>query len=255
LFVSRAGQFSKAINGVMVQEATGAVTRLEDLDSDGVFDFYKDIVSGLPGAQLPDGLHQNNGIEIVDDELYITVGVSTDHSPAVLDQEGTILKCKLDGSELEIFAKGLRNPFGISRGPFEKIYVTDNDPNFAELGDKLCLVEQGSTFQFPYDTVEATKVEGGVPPLARYSSAQGLSYIPKNQSNPWADTLLLAAYGDNAISSVRVKDIGSEKVTASPEFIAKINQVVDVEYAGNNIIYACSYADKALYRIELSSNR
>jgi|LakMenEpi03Aug12_release.lakeMendotaPanAssembly.Ray.scaffolds.fasta_scaffold05326_3 hypothetical protein len=253
LFVSRAGQFSRAINGKMIQEATGAVTLLRDIDRDGVFDYYKDVVSGLPGAQLPDGLHQNNGLEIVGDSLFITVGVSTDHTPAVLETEGTILKCNLDGSDLKVFAKGLRNPFGISYGPLGKIYVTDNDPNFAELGDKLCLVEEGSTFQFPYDTLDGVVIDGGVPPLARYSSAQGLSYVPKGEPNNWSDSLLIAAYGDNAISSVRISRSDSGFMITKPEFVAKINQVVDVEYVGNNILYALSYADKALYRIELDS--
>jgi len=250
LFVSRAGQFSRAEAGRMIQERTGAVTRIKDLDKDGVFDFYEDIVKSLPGAQLPDGLHQNNGIEIAGDKLYITVGVSTDHTPAVLDIEGTILKCNLDGSGLETYAQGLRNPYGITFGPLDKIYVTDNDPNFAELGDKLCMVEQGANLRFPFDSIEGVKVEGGTPPLKRFSSAQGLSYVPKTEKNQWADRILMASYGDNAVSAVRVIPKEGGEYEVQTEFVAKINQVVDTHYAGDNVAYACSYAEKTLYRIE-----
>lgn len=250
LFVSRAGQYSRAEAGRMIQERTGAVTRIKDLDKDGVFDFYEDIVKSLPGAQLPDGLHQNNGIEIANDKLYITVGVSTDHTPAVLDIEGTILQCNLDGSGLETYAQGLRNPYGITYGPLDKIYVTDNDPNFAELGDKLCLVEQGSNLRFPYDSIDGVKVDGGSAPLKRFSSAQGLSYVPKTEKNQWADRILMASYGDNAVSAIRVTPKDGGNYDVQTEFVAKINQVVDTHYAGSNVAYACSYAEKTLYRIE-----
>lgn len=250
LFVSRAGQYSRAEAGRMIQERTGSVTRIKDLDHDGVFDFYEDIVKSLPGAQLPDGLHQNNGIEIAGDKLYITVGVSTDHTPAILDIEGTILQCNLDGSGLETYAQGLRNPYGITFGPLDKIYVTDNDPNFAELGDKLCLVEKGSNLRYPFDSIDGVKVEGGTPPLKRFSSAQGLSYVPKTEKNQWADRILMASYGDNAVSAVRVTPKEGGDYEVQTEFVAKINQVVDTHYAGSNVAYACSYSEKTLYRIE-----
>jgi hypothetical protein len=250
LFVSRAGQFSRAEAGRMIQERTGAVTRIKDLDQDGVFDHYEDIVKSLPGAQLPDGLHQNNGIEIVGEKIYITVGVSTDHTPAVLDNEGTILRCNLDGTDLETFAQGLRNPYGITWGPLGKIYVTDNDPNFAELGDKLCMAEQGSNLRFPYDSVDGVTVEGGTAPLKRFSSAQGISFVPKDEKNQWADRILMASYGDNALSAIRVIQKDAENYEVQSDFVAKISQVVDTHYAGKNVAYACSYAEKALYRIE-----
>lgn len=250
LFVSRAGQFSRAEAGRMIQERTGAVTRIKDLDKDGVFDHYEDIVKSLPGAQLPDGLHQNNGIEIVGEKLYITVGVSTDHTPAVLDTEGTILRCNLDGTGLETYAQGLRNPYGITLGPLGKIYVTDNDPNFAELGDKLCMAEQGSNLRFPYDSIDGVTVEGGTAPLKRFSSAQGISYVPADEKNQWADRILMASYGDNALSAIRILPKGAENYEVQSEFVAKISQVVDTHYAGKNVAYACSYAEKALYRIE-----
>jgi hypothetical protein len=77
--------------------------------------------------------------------------------------------------------------------------------------------------------------------------------VPKGEPNNWSDSLLIAAYGDNAISAVRISRSDSGFMITKPEFVAKINQVVDVEYVGNNILYALSYADKALYRIELDS--
>jgi hypothetical protein len=62
----------------------------------------------------------------------------------------------------------------------------------------------------------------------------------------------MASYGDNALSAIRIiqKDSSAEKYEVQSEFIAKINQIVDTHYAAKNVAYACSYAEKALYRIE-----
>jgi len=39
---------------------------------------------------------------------------------------GTILRMNLDGSGLEVFAWGLRNPFGVMWGPDQRLYASDN---------------------------------------------------------------------------------------------------------------------------------
>ncbi len=39
---------------------------------------------------------------------------------------GTILRMNPDGSDLEVYAWGLRNPFGVAWGPDGKLYASDN---------------------------------------------------------------------------------------------------------------------------------
>lgn len=249
LYVSRAGQFAHATDGTMLQERTGAITRLRDLNGDGVFDFYQDIVSDLPGAQSPDGLHQNNAITFSPaGKLYITVGVSTDHAPAVERHEGQILRCNADGSDLEPFAEGFRNPYGICVGPFGQIFCTDNDPNYSERGDELNLVLPGRHYGHPYESFAAITVEGTTAPLMRFSSAQGLSFVPDSARSAWSGCLLLAAYGDNAVSAVRVHRHNAT-YTCEPEFVAKIPGVVDVCYTTDGTAFACSYSENSVYKI------
>jgi hypothetical protein len=249
VYVSRSGQLSRAVRGKMMQSRTGAVTRMKDLDGDGVFDFYEDVVVDLPGAQAPDGLHQNNAIAFGDDDnLYITVGTSTDHGPPVERFEGMILSCSAQGQDLKEYARGFRNPYGMCFGPSGELYVTDNDPNFAELGDKLIRVQRGKHHGHPLDALDNTQVEGIEKPIKRFSSAQGIGYIPKGTGHPWEGQLLLAAYGDDAISALKITRDGNEWACAQ-EFLAKINDVVDVCYSSDGSVYACSYVERALYRI------
>ena len=115
IFVSRSGQFARWKNGKAEQVATGAVTMLKDLDGDGVMDYYHDVVTGMPGAQGPDFLHQNNDIAMgPDGALYITNPFTSDALPARLPWEGVLLRASgEDFSNIEEFATGLRNPFDI----------------------------------------------------------------------------------------------------------------------------------------------
>ncbi|MFN9562621.1 MAG: hypothetical protein ACK56R_03715, partial [Pirellulaceae bacterium] len=54
IYVSRSGQYSKAVHGKLDYAMTGAVTRLEDLNGDGIYEYHHDVISDLPGARAPD---------------------------------------------------------------------------------------------------------------------------------------------------------------------------------------------------------
>ena len=255
VYVSRAGQYARAVGGRLVQESTGAVTRIRDLSGDGVYDHFEDIVSGLPGAQLPDGLHQNNAIVFTPDgKLMITVGTPTDHAPPLGDHDGTILRCNPDGSDLEVFAHGFRNPFGITVGPGQQLFATDNDPNVADLGDKLVWLQQGKHYGHPYDAHDRFDVEGITPPLLKLASAQGLAYMPPGTGTEIDDRLLVASFSSDTINSI-VVDLASQPPEASVEFLASVPSVVALCTSESGHVYACSYADRAIYEIYPARDR
>jgi len=86
---------------------------------------------------------------------------------------GTILRMNADGSALEVYAWGLRNPFGVRWGPDNKLYVTDagyderGSRPIANAPDCLWVIKQGAWYGFP-DFV------GGVPVTdGRFKSARG----------------------------------------------------------------------------------
>jgi glucose/arabinose dehydrogenase len=250
LFVSRAGQYTRAINGKIVQENTGTVTRLRDLDDDGVFDYYSDIVTGLPGAQQPDGMHQNNGIAFDSQgRLYITVGSPSDHGPAVHPYAGTILQANADGTGIEVFANGFRNPFGIAIGPQEQVFCTDNDAA-ADRGDKLIHVRPGRHHGHPYDAIgHEVDAQRAIAPLQLCSSAQGLIYAPAGALKPGFDDALYAAgFTDGVIYRIVLTPAG-ETFQARLEFFAKVPDVICLAVSPDGELFACSYSKRKLYRI------
>ncbi|QDV82921.1 PQQ-dependent sugar dehydrogenase [Planctomycetes bacterium TBK1r] len=248
IFVSRAGQYAQAVNGRLIQKATGAVTRLRDLDGDGNYEIFEDIVSGLPGAQLPDGLHQNNGIAFdTAGRLYITVGTPTDHAPAFGKLDGTILRYSIDDDQLDVFAKGFRNPFGICFDHRGNLFCTDNDQNKSNPGDKLIHVVEGKHYGHPYDTDSSINVEDIESPIARLSSAQGLAFLG-DAGTPIDNQLIVASFGDDALNSVELVDQDNQ-LSAKIAFLARIPSVVAVCCSPRGSIYACSYSDRGLYEV------
>jgi glucose/arabinose dehydrogenase len=151
LFVSRSGFFGRAKDGRVEYENSGVITRLSDLDRDGMMDYYEDVVIGLPGCQGPVPQHSNNGIAFgPDGSLYIAQGVHSDRSPLSHPWEGTVLRASPDFKNVSVFARGLRNPFGLVFGINQQLFATDNDVTIGNPGDELNVIKEGSHYGHPF---------------------------------------------------------------------------------------------------------
>jgi glucose/arabinose dehydrogenase len=68
---------------------------------------------------------------------------------------GTILRMNPDGSDLEVYAWGLRNPFGVMWGPDGKLYASDNGYDergsrpIAHAPDLLWVIKKDAWYGFP----------------------------------------------------------------------------------------------------------
>ena len=149
IFVSRSGVFVRE-DGRIEYENSGVITRLSDLDRDGMMDYYEDVVVGLPGCQGPVPQHSNNAIAFgPDGSLYITQGVHSDRAPLTHPWRGRSCASP-DFKKVTVFAKGLRNPFGLVFGTDEQLFATDNDVTIGNPGDELNLIKEGSHYGHPY---------------------------------------------------------------------------------------------------------
>jgi glucose/arabinose dehydrogenase len=123
---------------------------LSDIDNDGQFEFFHDVLTDIPGARGPDPQHQNNGIAFDDSgNLFLAVGTNDDRTLDDHPWGGTILKASPDFQRVEIFAKGFRNPFGLAIGPRGSLFVSDNDVR-SNAGDEVNHVRQGLHYGHPW---------------------------------------------------------------------------------------------------------
>jgi quinoprotein glucose dehydrogenase len=116
---------------------------LSDTDGDRIADVKKALSSGY-GIRFALIGHDLHGMRIgPDGKLYFSCGDRGFSVPrpdgARLDNQfsGAVLRCNLDGSELEIFASGLRNPQELVFDELGELWTVDNN---SDGGDKARLV-------------------------------------------------------------------------------------------------------------------
>lgn len=146
-----------APDGTLYVSSTGKVTRVLDADESD------DIITGLPN-----GRHQNNGLAIgPDGKLYITNGSTCDDCLEADERSATILQSNLDGSELRVYAKGLRNPYDIVFDSNGQLWATDNgsDAPCATIDELNLIVERGD-YGWPYGDDGCDPEIDGTPPVA-----------------------------------------------------------------------------------------
>jgi len=129
------------------------LVRFKDIDGDGKFEERQSVLTGFGND---DSHHRVSGIAMGPDGwLYLTTGDSDAHakgsdgSEATVLRSGGVFRCKPDGSKLEVFAFGMRNPWGnVAFDDEFHIFHTDNDnegaPGFT--GCRLLHVVEGGDY-------------------------------------------------------------------------------------------------------------
>ena len=149
-------------DGDLYVSSKGQVVILSDTDGDFRADTTVEVATGLPN-----GNHQNNGIAFgPDGKLYITNGSTCNECDEDDERSATILQANPDGTELRVFASGLRNPYDLVFDPEGRLWATDNgsDPPCNTI-DELNLVEDGGDYGWPYEPA-CDSSQSGSPPVA-----------------------------------------------------------------------------------------
>ncbi len=192
-----------ADDGVLVSVA-GKIVRLRDRSGNGQADESVDVVTGLEfNPALP--FHRNNGIAIGPDGLlYITAG-STSNRDEVPEGRWTaaILRARLDGTGLEKFATGLRNPYDLAFAPNGELFCTDNGPDTSrrtidDAPDELNHVVQGADYGHPgvWGTPpDGDATRGPVVEISAHAAAVGLTFYAGPQAREFEGDALIATWG------------------------------------------------------------
>ena len=124
--------------------------RLRDTDGDGTLDSRESIFRGFGVHAAFDG-HDIHGLTTgPDGKLYFSVG---DNGTSVTTREGTkihypntgcVLRCNFDGSDLEVFAIGLRNPQEIAFDKYGYLFSVDNDGDLEDERERFVYIAEGS---------------------------------------------------------------------------------------------------------------
>ena len=153
------------------------------------------IVRGLPFDR-----HQQDTIALgPDGRLYLGSGSTCDVCREQDRRSGAILSFRPDGSDLQVVARGLRNPFGLVFHPDGRLFVSDNardDLGDEEPAETIVVVRKGANYGWPtcWASWKLRRLQGrcnGVTPpfayLEPHSSANTLAL--------WRGALVVAEWG------------------------------------------------------------
>jgi len=185
---------------------SGKIGIMSDANGDGMLDTVTPIVEGLPSWQYT--FHSNNGIAFgPDGKLYVAVGATSDHGPIRDPLEASVLRMNPDGSDLEVFATGFRNPYDLAFSPNGELFTADNSPDKPDQTlsyfppEELNYVREGRDYGFPdtYGSLDsAADSEPPVTELFTSSASSGLTYYAADQFPPQYRGIFLAQFGTGA---------------------------------------------------------
>jgi putative membrane-bound dehydrogenase-like protein len=191
-------------DGVVYVMHAPLLTSLRDTNGDGVADERRDLLRGLglPPEENDNRLHCANGVVAGHDGwLYLALGdrgcdVQRPEGDRLLFQQGGILRCRYDGSDLHVFATGLRNIYDIALDAELNVFVRDNENDGGDYMIRVCHCFFGSDHGYPYHYYE--RPDEPMRPLAdlgRGSSAGGTSYLETAFAPEYRQSLFFCEWG------------------------------------------------------------
>jgi quinoprotein glucose dehydrogenase len=239
--------------------------------------------------------HDLHGLRLgPDGKLYFSMGDrgfnvrTTEGRPLAVPDTGSVLRCNPDGSELEVFATGLRNPQELAFDRYGNLFTADNNSDSGDRARWVYLVEGGdSGWRIGYQFMEAPYSRGPwneeklwypafagqaayiVPPIANIADGpSGLVYNPGVSLLPAAydHHFFLADFrGGSGYSGIRSFAVAAKgasfRLVDAQEFVWSV-LATDVDFGPDGSLYFSDWVEGwgkpnkgRVYRLADSSRR
>jgi putative membrane-bound dehydrogenase-like protein len=211
-------QGMEEIDGALFVMHAPYLTRLIDSDNDGMPDERRDLLTGLglPPGKNPSRLHCANGVAAGHDGwLYLALGdngcdVERPEGDRLIFEGGGILRCRLDGTDLHLFSRGLRNIYDVALDEHLNVFVRDNENDGGDYMIRVIHSFFGADHGYPY--LYRDHPGETMPPLAdlaRGSSAGVIVYRETQFPEPYRGSLFACEWGRAVMrSNLRVQGSG-----------------------------------------------
>ncbi len=243
------------------------VVRLNDDDGDGRADQRTTIVSGFPGEVY--AFHQSSGLTFgPDGRLYLGVGATTDHRPESHPLAARILSFNRDGSDLKVYATGLRNPFTVLPAPGGGFFSVDNGSsgcvdtptqiddctNKIDVPDEINYIVEGRDYGFPNHFGVPPPNSGTEPPVVSFpdhSAPTGLIlYDGTRLPEKYIGQLFVSLWMRGELHTVRVLRTSEHQfVGTSRLFASGFAGPSAMHQAPDGSIYLASFTGNTLYTL------
>lgn len=241
----------------------GTISTIEDTTGDDLGDTKVDIITGLPSGSSAQFTadHQNNQI-VFDDAnfMYFGVGSQTDNGPETAPFAATVMRANDDGTNLQVFATGLRNVYDMAFDPAIGLVGTENAPNMIvgnpDPVDELNLIASGEDYGFPdyFGTPPAgTGTRGPIFEIPAHAAPTGLTFDTNRQWSGFPGDLYVCLFAPGAGALVRISSDQRDGTQLHDGFLEPIafgfTAVVDCAFTANAELLCVDFITKKLYRI------
>lgn len=259
-----------ALDGAVYYTCIPKLWKLEDKNQDGVADERTALHDGY-GVRVAFRGHDLHGLALgPDGRLYFSIGdrgfhLETPQGVLALPDQGAVFRCELDGSHLEVFASGLRNPQELAFDDYGNLFTGDNNSDSGDKARWVYVMEGGDSgwrmyYQYlpdrgpwnrerlwhPPHPGQAAYI---VPPIAHLADGpSGLAHYPGvGLSERYRDHFFLADFRGTAANSgvrsfaVRPRGAGFELVDQH-EFVWSI-LATDVDFGYDGALYVSDWVD------------
>jgi quinoprotein glucose dehydrogenase len=220
--------------------------------------------------------HDLHGLKFgPDGRLYFSIGdrgfnVTTfDGKTLAVPDTGSVLRCNPDGTELEVFATGLRNPQELAFDQFGNLFTGDNNSDSGDRARWVYLVEGGDCgWRIGYQFLETPYTRGPwneeklwypsfagqaayiVPPIANLADGPsglaidpGVSLLSKEHKNHFFLVDFRGSSGSSGIRSFALEPQGASfKLVDSKPFLWSV-LATDVDFGPDGALYFCDWVE------------
>jgi quinoprotein glucose dehydrogenase len=235
----------------------GDVFKLTDPDLDGKSNTSVRIIEGLPSFVYDS--HSNNGLELgPDGRLYMTLGGTESFGRETHPLAGSILVSNPDGSNLEVFARGLRNPYDLAFTSHGQLIASDNGPERPWDHDELNVIEIGQNygypdvFGFPPPWSETT---GPITVFPAHSVPTGtIEYQGSNFPSEYRGRIFLSLFGSSVLASKVVAITLDEPKPGVfrgtvDDFVTGLRSSIDVAVDSMGRLYIADFDGRQVYQV------
>jgi quinoprotein glucose dehydrogenase len=249
--------------------------KLRDTRGDGHADKRKLLHDGY-GVHVGFLGHDLHGLKFgPDGRLYFSIGdrgfnVTTfDGKTLAVPDTGSILRCNADGTELEVFATGLRNPQELAFDQFGNLFTGDNNSDSGDRARWVYLVEGGdSGWRIGYQFLESPYTRGPwneeklwypsfadqaayiLPPIANLADGPsglaydpGVSLLPKEYKAHFFLVDFRGSSGSSGIRSFALEPQGASfKLVDSKQIVWSV-LATDVDFGPDGALYFCDWVE------------
>jgi quinoprotein glucose dehydrogenase len=266
----RAETFAEGFNTIADGVAAGIVSRKGDVWFAAIPNLWrfkdgrKESLHFGFGIRQSYGGHDFHGLRFgPDGKLYMSLGdrgchIETEGRVVALHDEGGVLRCNPDGSGLEIFATGLRNPQELAFNDVGDLFTVDNNANVGgdngETARVVHVVEGGDSgwrigYQHladggPWDREGLWKGEAAyqVPPIGHLGHGpSGLTHNPGTGLPAKYDGCFLVCDFPGGVHSFSLRPKGASYALAGSEHFLWELFATDVEFGVDGAVYVSDW--------------